>query len=126
MTMARLVGRILLFIVTIAFPVWACAIVLPPDTLAREATPVVQAADEDSGPTEPASASMGAGESGEEDAAGVAELDDDDDASASGIVPGAGAPPVHPPPHHHSPAQSLACASPPHVHLEVQTPPPRA
>lgn len=126
MTVARLLGRIVLIGLTIAIPLWIGAIVLLSGTTALEMTPAAQAPSGEPAPDDPVS--MGTGERGEEDASGVAEIDDDDDddKAASEVVSASGAPSVHPPPPSLSPARLLVSAAPPHVHLEIQTPPPRA
>lgn len=122
--MARAFGRIVVILAVLVAPLWICAVACGLDVVVREAISSFVA------PTPPAAShdlgSMAPADCPEKECSAVAEIDNDD-VNPPEVLPPAGAPRVRP--SDRSVATRLgvrAGAAPPLVHLEVQTPPPRA
>jgi hypothetical protein len=123
---ARLLGRIVLILGALLLPLWIGAAALGFTPVVRAAVAAVEAPAQRSAPEDPVS--MAPADCPDDDATGVAEIDDDDDdADPAEMLPTAGAPRVHAS-NRSGPARigRRAGAGPALVHLDVQTPPPRA
>jgi hypothetical protein len=115
---ARSLSRLVLILGALVLPLWMCAAALGLAPVVHDVVSSVEAPED--------RASVAPADCPENVAAAVAEIDDDN-ADPAEVLPPAGAPRVHPSGRGESARIGRRpVAGPPIVHLELQTPPPRA